>query len=103
MVRFVDVKDEAFELFDNELIELRNVIDIEIQRRKREKDKEATVRVVKAIQDYFAAGYTLNICGSVCYYADGCEHTADVMTEVSTIESDTDEITLRFDETYIEL
>ena len=103
MAYFVDVKDEAFELFDSELIELRNAIDIEIQRRKREKDREATAKVVKAIQDYIAAGYTLNICGSVCYYADGYEHTADVMTEVSTIESDTDEITLRFDETYIEL
>lgn len=102
MARFVDVKDEAFELFDNDLIELRNAIDIEIQRRKREKDQEATAKVVKAIQDYIAAGYTLNIFGSVCYYTDGYEHTADVMTEVSAIDCETDEITLRFDETYIE-
>ena len=98
----VNIKNEALGLCDKDLIELRNALDTEIQYRKRKQDKEATEKVVKAIQDYIAAGYTLNIHGSVCYYMDGYEHTADVMTEVSTIDCETDEITLRFDETYIE-
>ena len=98
MVRFVDVKDEAFELLDNDLIELQKAISEEIQRRKTEREKEAADKVAKAIQDYLAAGYPIHIRGNVIFYADGYEHDSDFIAEVCAIHNDDGEIIIDVDE-----
>ena len=98
MVRFVDVKDEAFELLDNDLIELQKVISEEIQRREKKRELEAAEKVAKAIQDYLAAGYSIHIRGNVVFYADGYEHDSDFITEVCTIHNDNGEIIIDVEE-----
>lgn len=98
MVRFVDVKDEAFELFDNELIELQKAITEEIQRREKKRELEAAEKVMKAIQDYLAAGYSIHIRGNVVFCADGYEHDSDFITEVFGIHNDDGEIIIDVDE-----
>lgn len=92
MVRFVDIKDEAFELFDNDLIELQKAITEEIHRREKKREKEASEKVAKAIQDYLAAGYPIHIRGNAVYYAEGFEHDSDFITEVCAIHNDDGEI-----------
>ena len=98
MVRFVDVKDEALELLDNDLIELQKVITEEIQRREKKRELEAAEKVAKAIQDYLAAGYSIHIRGNVVFYADGYEHDSDFITEVCTIHNDNGEIIIDVEE-----
>jgi hypothetical protein len=98
MIRFVDVKDEALELLDNDLVELQKAITEEIQRRKTEREKEAADKVAKAIQDYLAAGYPIHIRGNVIFYADGYEHDSDFIAEVCAIRNDDGEIIIDVDE-----
>ena len=98
MARFVDVKDEAFELFDNDLIELQKAIAEEIHRREKKREKEAAEKVAKAIQDYLAAGYSIHIRGNAVFYADNYEHDRDFITEVCAIHNDDGEIIIEVDE-----
>ena len=98
MVRFVDVKDEALELLDSDLIELQKVISEEIQRREKKRELEAAEKVAKAIQDYLAAGYSIHIRGNVVFYADGYEHDSDFITEVCAIRNDDGEIVIETEE-----
>ena len=50
---------------DNALRNLKDKIEKEIEQRDRQKEVEAKKKVVKAIQDFLAAGYTLSIRGEV--------------------------------------
>ena len=92
MVRFVDVKDEALELLDSDLIELQKAITEEIQHREKKRELEAAEKVAKAIQDYLAAGYSIHIRGNAVYYAEGFERDNDFITEVYAIHNDDGEI-----------
>ena len=98
MVRFVDVKDEALELLDSDLIELQKAITEEIQRREKKRELEAAEKVTKAIHDYLAAGYSIHIRGNVVFYADGYEHDSDFITEVCAIRNDDGEIVIETEE-----
>lgn len=98
MVRFVDVKDEALELLDSDLIELQKIITEEIQRREKNRELEAAAKVAKAIQDYLAAGYSIHIRGNAVFYAEGYEHDSDFITEVCTIHNDNGEIIIDVEE-----
>lgn len=50
---------------DNALRNLKDKIEKEIEQRDRQRETEAKKKVVKAIQDFLAAGYTLSIRGEV--------------------------------------
>ena len=65
MVDFDDVLCNAYDLHDKDLMRLRDEINREIQKREKKRELEAAERVMKAIQDYLAAGYTLHIEGEV--------------------------------------
>ena len=65
MVDFDNVLCDAYDLHDKELMRLRDEINKEIQKREKNRELEAAKKVMKAIQDYLAAGYTLWIEGEV--------------------------------------
>lgn len=50
---------------DNALRNLKDKIEKEIEQRDKQRETEAKKKVVKAIQDYLAAGYTLYAKGEV--------------------------------------
>ena len=50
---------------DNALRSLKDKIEKEIEQRDRQKEVEAKKKVVKAIQDFRAAGYTLSVKGEI--------------------------------------
>ena len=92
MIDFDNVLCDAFDLHDKDLMRLRDKINIEIQRREKKQELEAAAKVVKAIQDYLAAGYSIHIRGNAVYYAEGFEHDNDFITEVCAIYNDDGEI-----------
>lgn len=97
MVRVCDLIDDAGELLDNELRELNAFIEKELKRREEQKELEAKKRVVQAIQDYLAAGYTLWIEGEVEVPDE--DYNADyqsVMGFVESVDLKDNQVTLNF-------
>lgn len=101
MVRLQDMIDDSAELLDNELRELGAYIAEELRRREQEKEAEARKKVMKAIQDYLAAGYTLLIEGEV--EAEDEDYNPSFRTLEGVIEEvhlKGDEVVLSFCEAY---
>lgn len=98
MVDFDNVLCDAYDLRDKDLMRLRDEINREIQRREKKQELEAAERVMKAIQDYIAAGYSIHIRGNAVYFAEGFEHDSDFITEICTIHNDDGEIIIDVDE-----
>ena len=98
MVDFDNVLCDAYDLHDKDLMRLREEIDKEIQKREKKRELEAAEKVVKAIQDYIAAGYSIHIRGNAVFSADGYEHDSDFITEVFGIQNNDGEIILDVEE-----
>jgi hypothetical protein len=98
MVDFDNVLCDVYDLHDEELKRLRDEISKEIQKREKKREIEAAEKVVKAIQDYIAAGYSIHIRGNVVFYADGYEHDSDFISEVFGIQNNDGEIILDVEE-----
>ena len=98
MVDFDNVLCDAYDLHDKDLKRLREQIDKEIQKREKKRELEAAEKVVKAIQDYIAAGYSIHIRGNAVFSADGYEHDSDFITEVFGIQNNDGEIILDVEE-----
>jgi hypothetical protein len=98
MVDFDNVLCDAYDLHDKDLMRLRDEINKEIQKREKKQELEAAEKVMKAIQDYLAAGYSIHIRGNAVYFAEGFEHDSDFITEVFAIHNDDGEIIIDVDE-----
>lgn len=98
MVDFDNVLCDAYDLHDKDLMRLRDEINKEIQKREKNRELEAAEKVMKAIQDYLAAGYSIHIRGNAVYYADSYEHDSDFITEVFGIQNNDGEIILDVEE-----
>lgn len=98
MIDFNDVLCDAYDLHDKDLMRLRDEISKEIQKREKKRELEATEKVVKAIQDYLAAGYSIHIRGNAVFYADGYERDSDFITEICTIHNNDGEIIIDVEE-----
>ena len=85
MVDFDDVLCDVYDLHDKDLMRLRDEIHKEIQKREKKRELEAAERVVKAIQDYLAAGYTLWVEGEVEMPDE--DYNADYQSVVGFVES----------------
>ena len=97
MVDFDNVLCDAYDLHDKDLMRLRDEISKEIQKREKKRELEAAERVVKAIQDYLAAGYTLWIEGEVEMPDE--DYNADyqsVMGFVEGVDFKDNQVTLNF-------
>ena len=97
MVDFDNVLCDAYDLPDKDLMRLRDEINEEIQKREKQKELDAAERVVKAIQDYLAAGYTLWIEGEVEMPDE--DYNADyqpVMGFVESVDFKDNQVTLNF-------
>ena len=93
MINFDDVLCDAYDLRDEELKRLRDEIHKEIQKREKKREQEAIQNLRKAIKEYFAAGYTIQVKGMATFWSEGFDHERGFETEVYDI-SDTDEIVL---------
>lgn len=98
MVDFDNVLCDAYDLHDKDLTRLRDEINKEIQKREKKRELEAAEKVMKAIQDYLAAGYSIHIRGNAVYFAEGFEHDSDFITEICAIHNDDGEIIIDVDE-----
>lgn len=101
MVRVCDLIDDVGELLDNELRELSAFVEKELQRREEQRELEAKKRVMQAIQDYLAAGYTLHIEGEV--EAEDEDYNPSFRALEGVIEEvhlKNNEVTLNFCEAY---
>lgn len=85
MVDFDNVLCDAYDLHDKELMRLRDEINKEIQKREKNRELEAAERIVKAIQDYLAAGYTLWVEGEVEMPDE--DYDADYQSVMGFVES----------------
>lgn len=97
MVDFDNVLCDAYDLHDKELMRLRDEINEEIQKREKQKELDAAEKVMKAIQDYLAAGYTLWIEGEVEMPDE--DYNADyqsVMGFVEGVDFKDNQVTLNF-------
>ena len=98
---FDNVLCYAYDLHDKDLMRLRDEISKEIQKREKKRELEAAERVVKAIQDYLAAGYTLLVEGEV--EAEDEDYNPSFRTLEGVIEEvhlKGDEVVLSFCEAY---
>ena len=98
MVDFDNVLCDAYDLHDKDLMRLRDEITKEIQKREKQRENEAAEKVMKAIQDYIAAGYSIHIRGNVVLYEDGYERDCDFISEVFGIQNNDGEIILDIEE-----
>ena len=98
MVDFDNVLCDAYDLHDKDLMRLRDEINKEIQKREKQREIEAAEKVMKAIHDYVAAGYSIHIKGNVVFYADGYEHDSDFIAEVLGIQNNDGEIILEVED-----
>lgn len=97
MVDFDNVLCDAYDLHDKDLMRLRDKINEEIQKREKQKELDAAEKVMKAIQDYLAAGYTLWIEGEVEMPDE--DYNADyqsVMGFVEGVDFKDNQVTLNF-------
>ena len=93
MVDFDNVLCDAFDLHDKDLIRLRDDINEEIQKREKQREQETIQNLRKALQDYFSAGYSIQVKGMATFWSEGFDHERGFETEVYDI-SDTGEIVL---------
>ena len=93
MVNLQDMMVDSLDLPDNELRALGAYITDELKHRAIEKEKQERKKVMKAIQDFIAAGYSLYVSGKV-----ECEGTCchAVLGEVRSVEIENDEVVLKF-------
>ena len=98
MIDFDNVLCDAYDLHDKDLMRLRDEINKEIQKREKQREIEAAEKVMKAIHDYVAAGYSIHIKGNVVFYADGYEHDSDFIAEVLGIQNNDGEIILEVED-----
>ena len=98
MVDFDNVLCDAYDLHDKDLMRLRDEINKEIQKREKQRENEAAEKVMKAIHDYVAAGYSIHIKGNAVFYADSYEHDCDFITEVLGIQNNDGEIILEVED-----
>ena len=101
MVDFDDVLCDVYDLHDKDLMRLRDEIYKEIQKREKKRELEAAARVMQAIQDYLAAGYTLHIEGEV--ETEDEDYNPSFRTLEGVIEEvnlKNNEVTLNFCEAY---
>ena len=101
MVDFDDVLCDVYDLHDKDLMRLRDEIYKEIQKREKKRELEAAERVMQAIQDYLAAGYTLHIEGEV--ETEDEDYNPSFRTLEGVIEEvhlKNNEVTLNFCEAY---
>lgn len=93
MVKLPDMMADSLDLPDNELRALGAFITDELKHRAKEKEKQEKKKVMKAIQDFIAAGYSLYVRGEV-----ECEDTQchAVLGEVGSVEIENDEVVLNF-------
>lgn len=89
MVKLQDMMVDSLDLPDDELRELGAYIADELKRRAIEKEKQERKKVMKAIQDFIAAGYSLYVNGEV-------EYCHAVLGEVGSVEIENDEVVLNF-------
>ena len=94
MVRLQDMIDDSTELLDDELRKLGAFIADELRRREKEKENQARKKVMEAIQNFLAAGYSLWVKGEVEYEEE--DWSASVIGEVESVEIEDDELTLNF-------
>ena len=97
MVDFDNVLCDAYDLHDKELMRLRDEINKEIQKREKNRELEAAKKVMQAIQDYLAAGYTLWVEGEVEMPDE--DYNADyqsVMGFVEGVDFKDNQVTLNF-------
>ena len=97
MVDFDNVLCDAYDLHDKDLMRLRDKINEEIQKREKNRELEAAKKVMKAIQDYLAAGYTLWVEGEVEMPDE--DYNADyqsVMGFVEDVDFKNNQVTLNF-------
>lgn len=98
MTPFDYEKNNILDYSDDSLRILKDKIEKELERREQEKETEAKKKVIKAIQDYLAAGYSIHVRGNVVFYADGYEHNSDFISEVFGIQDNDGEIILDVEE-----
>lgn len=96
MVRLEDMIDDSAELLDNELRALGAYIAEELRRREKEKEDQARKKVMVAIQDFLAAGFSLQVKGEVEVECDDWADYRFVRGEVGSVEIEDDEIVLNF-------
>lgn len=86
---------------DNALRNLKDKIEKEIEQRERQRETEAKKKLVKAIQDYLAAGFTLQVKGEIEsedeYYGSAYREIEGVIEEVRL---ENNEVILDFCESY---
>ena len=97
MVRLQDMMVDSLDLLDGELRELGAYIADELRRREKEREGQARKKVVEAIQNFLAAGYSLWVKGEVeCESEDWNADYRSVLGEVESVEIEDDEVTLNF-------
>lgn len=96
MVRLEDMKDDSLELLDDELRKLGAYIAEELRRREKEKEDQAREKVMVAIQDFLAAGFSLQVKGEVECERDDWADYRSVCGEVGGVEIENDEVVLNF-------
>ena len=97
MVRLQDMMDDSLELLDGELRELGAYIADELRRREKEREDQAKKKVMEAIQNFLAAGYSLWVKGEVeCESEDWNADYRSILGEVGSVEIEDDEVTLNF-------
>ena len=96
MVRLQDMIDDSAELLDNELRELGAYIADELRRREKERENQTRKKVMEAIQNFLAAGYSLWVKGEVECESDDWADYHSVCGEVGSIEIEDDEVVLNF-------
>lgn len=97
MVDLDNVLCDVYDLHDKDLMRLRDEINKEIQKREKNRELEAAKKVVKAIQDYLAAGYTLWVEGEVEMPDE--DYDADyqsIMGFVESVDFKDNQVTLNF-------
>lgn len=85
MTPFDYEKDNILDYSDNSLRILKDKIEKELERREQEKEVEAKKKIMKAIQDYLAAGYTLWVEGEVEMPDE--DYDADYQSVMGFVES----------------
>lgn len=97
MVRLQDMMVDSLDLLDGELRELGTYIAEELKRREKEKEDQARKKVMVAIQDFLAAGFSLQVKGEVeCEGEDWNADYHSVLGEVGSVEIEEDEVVLNF-------
>ena len=86
---------------DNALRTLKDKIEKEIEQRDRQRETEAKKKVVKAIQDFLAAGFTLCVKGEI-EAEDECYGSAYRTLEgvIEEVRLENNEVILDFCESY---